>query len=528
MTRKRATLGVLVAALMLGLIIISSRRYHVDLGVEVPSLTDASPRSVVQSLVLSSADRSGARRGSDEVIRGDDSDCRDLPAHLNFSSHGSVRLCFDSAACSGRILLHVPGCEKYKRALSRNATHHQWILEQGADFFRARIDGPESHAVMSHLDGQSCRYAVDLPHLQLQGQYTLSLEWLYSDYHALDEITNQWPNLKQTPVLPLDDTFQTNYHLQQCTLPSRIQLACHPTKSSGGSVEAQPPCTGLEQDTSGRWVTMPDQPWLFTRVRVRKIQRNPIIFQWALQDDASREWRPNSCAARRWTHTQLAAGLRGKRVIVGGDSQLRALYFGLVNFLSGFGNECLRNISTVSAEPPHCISNVKGSHRKVINGAQVDFVDDLFLDRLGDRYRSYHVVITGFAQHPASREHWSFDKYRSAFMSKMPRLEELRDQVPEGKGVVMWYLAPQYPHTRSGYPVVVKDWRTDPRLLMFNEFAKAECLQRRIPVVDGFRISTAMSHTSPDQAHFTNFVSYEFVTMVANIICGLDGFSCRA
>jgi hypothetical protein len=384
---------------------------------------------------------------------------------------------------------------------------------------------------------RTCQYVIDVPRLRIPGDYSVGLEWLYGDYHALDEITNQWPYLRQIPVLPLDESFRTNYHLQQCTVPSNVRLLCardqdHSLPAAvaeeADSGASQPVCTGHEGDTSGRWITKPDEPRVFTRVRVRKIQRNPIVFEWALQDDASREWHPNACKMERLTHTQLAAGLRNRRVIVGGDSQMRALYFGLANFIAGFGNECLRNISRVEAEPPHCIANVKGSHRKLINGVQLDFVDDLFLDRLGERYKSYHVVIIGFAQHPASREHWSYDKYRNAFMGKLTRMQELRDQLPNKEGAVIWYLAPQYPHTRVGYPVVVKDWRTDSRLAMFNEFTKELSQKHRFPVVDAFRISTAMSHTSPDQAHFTNFVSYELVTMVANVVCGLNGFACSS
>jgi hypothetical protein len=184
----------------------------------------------------------------------------------------------------------------------------------------------------------------------------------------------------------------------------------------------------------------------------------------------------------------------------------------MANFLSGFENECLRNISTVAA----CIVNVKGSQRKSIEGVQLDFVDDLFLDRFAgsERYSSYNVCIVGFAQHPASMAHWSFDRYRLSFQSKLQKAIKL-----QGSGVkVVWYLSPQYPHTRWGFPVRVRDWRTDVRLTMFNQFAKEECQKHGIPVVDAFSITAPMSHTSPDQAHYTNWVSFELVTMTLTIV----------
>ena len=527
--QPRWRLRLVVPFLLVGLLYIATSSYRLEsLEIEVPRAAKAEEENSHASSHHTAIGPTAVSSSRETVSQ----TCTELVVHANFTKYGSAKLCYDSSLCAGRIIVHVPQCTKYKRQLSRNNTHHQWILENGADTFRLRIDGPETHATMSQVESvadlSTCRYQVQIAALTRPGTYDVGLEWLYSDYHALDEITNQWPYLKKAPVLPLDESFSTNYHLQQCTLPSTLKLEC----LSGASERDQsisPRCNGSESDSSGRWVSRPNEPKVFTRVRVKKIQRNPIVFQWALQEDVSRQWMPNACEMLRVSHHGLLAGLKGKRVVVGGDSQLRALYFGLVNFLAGYGNECLRNVSTLSAEPQHCVANVKGSHRKIINEVQIDFVDDLFLDRLGDRYRSYDVVIVGFAQHPASKEHWTFDKYRSAFSAKIPKLEQLRLQQDRSSGTtVIWYLAPQYPHTRQGYPVVVKDWRTDPRLLMFNEFAKAECISRHIPFVDAFRISTAMSHTSPDQAHFTNFVSYELVTMVANVICSNNGITCGA
>ena len=440
--------------------------------------------------------------------------CSDLPLNTNITR--TVRraaLCYDATQCSGYIHIEAnPSCQSQSRPLSKSTADSARFLAMGADVFRLRLDGPEVLLVTSKPTGD-CQYRLDIPQLVSKGDYNLGLEWLYGDYHALDEITKHWPPLRKQPVFPAAP-FATQYHLQQCTLPSTQWVSCERANDQLQETSSGSMCTGLEKNTSGRWVK--EEGTVHTRVRVKKIQRNPIVFQWAIQGDSLAHWTPESCQLSRRTAESARAALKGKRLIVGGDSQSRALYYSIVNFLSGYGNECLRNISTIDAEPSHCIANVKGSQRKKVAGLDaIDFVDDHFLDKLPGRYQGYDVVVVGFAQHPASKEHWSYAKYRNALDAKLTHAKSL---AAAGTAVV-WLLAPQYPHTKQGYPVVVKDWRTDMRLTLFNDYAKEKMQAAGIPVIDAFAISTGMSHTSPDQAHFSNFVAYEFVQMLMSVLC---------
>jgi hypothetical protein len=490
--------------------------------------------------------------------------CVALQPHANVSSMlENFQLCYDEDACTGSLrfdFIDRTLCTRQKRALSSNTTLSKFLMDMvGPDLFRFRLEGPEVIADMvtsaripvdsliadwlaslkTHTASSApCAYEVRLPALRLRGTYRLGLEWLYRDYAAMDELSGHWPPLLKQPLLPVDPNFKTNYHLQQCTLPSTVLLNCRRADATGEGAQGgndhphddvdstlRPLCSGFEKDTSGRWVADPDlvDVPVYTRVRVKKIQRNPIVFHWALQRDVARLWRPNACTVKQTPLMDITTSLAklSQRIVVGGDSQLRALYFGLANFVNGEGLRCLRNISTEAAEPKECILNVKGSQRKLIRGVQLDFVDDLFLDRFSgsERYGGYHTVIVGFAQHPASKEHWTFDKYRQGFASRLRRALQLK---AAGKHVI-WYLAPQYPHTTNGFPVVVRDWRTDLRLKVFNTFAKRECLAHGIPVVDAFSISTPFGHTSPDQAHFSNFVSHELVRMTLTVVCGSLG-----
>lgn len=492
------------------------------------SLADRTSQLRTAARVVQSQDTinqaTGAR--SDDMTEAITSACSVLPLHDNVTGvfDDQLQLCFSEEQCSGQLRISFKSsssCYASKRVLSRNGTLNDALLALGPDVFRYRLEGPETIAGISTHQGGRCQYFVQIPQLRRSGTYRLGLEWLYKDYHAQDEITNQWPHLLKQSLLPVLPGFETNYHRQQCTLPSTVALQCNQDRPAVPAAV----CTGLERDTTGRWVIdeANSGKYVYTRVRVKKIQRNPIVFQWALQRDEARHWEPNACRMVQQSHISVtrAISVAAQRLVIGGDSQLRALYFGVANFLSGQGSDCLRNISTEAAEPRRCIENVKGSQRKLIGGMQVDFVDDLFLDRFAnsERYAGYHTVVVGFAQHPASKEHWSFDRYRQSFQSKLQRAVQLKQA---GK-LVIWYLAPQYPHTTLGFPVYVRDWRTDVRLQMFNAYAKEQCLTHGIPVVDAFAITTPFSHTSPDQAHFSNFVSYELVQMMVNVMCSHYG-----
>ena len=169
----------------------------------------------------------------------------------------------------------------------------------------------------------------------------------------------------------------------------------------------------------------------------------------------------------------------------------------------------------IESEPSHCVANVKGSQRKLLGGVQLDLSSTRFRSfRQSSRYHDYTVVVAAL-RNTKLTEHWSFDKFRSRAEQRFAKAVSLRK-----RGVhVVWYLAPFYPHTTNGFPVVVKDWRTDARIRLFNNYAKQRCLTLGIPVVDPMSISSAFMHTSPDQAHFTNFVATEFVAAVWTVIC---------
>ena len=425
----------------------------------------------------------------------------------------SIRICFDPEACTGSLTVHAFDCSKdVPSSVSNDLEISQELMRQwGPDLFRLRVEGPEIFSSLSSPLDSTCFYSFPLE-MHREGSYNVAVEWLYKQYDAINEAFSRWPSLMKKPLLPVNAS-DNNYHRQQRTLESTLFLTCSRTRVRPSLSQ----CTGRELAHSGRWVRSPGNSFMHTRVRVRKLSRSPIVFKWSIQNEPFARWAPDLCNSDVEDVSTDLEHLSRKRVCIAGDSQSRALYFGLMNDLNGKGNLCVQNLTAEASEPSDCIANVKGSHRRQFRDAQFDFYDDPFLDRFSSgKFDGYDVVIIGFAQHPASKEHWPFRRFRLATDNKVRKIEKL---MGKGKHIV-WFLAPQFPHTVDGYPVTVRDWRTDARISTFNSYVK-QSLPSGVPILDGFSVTAPMSHTSPDQAHYTNFVSYELVQMLRSILRGL-------
>eukprot|EP01065_Artemidia_motanka_P022682 TRINITY_DN26881_c0_g1_i2.p1 TRINITY_DN26881_c0_g1~~TRINITY_DN26881_c0_g1_i2.p1 ORF type:complete len:545 (+),score=175.23 TRINITY_DN26881_c0_g1_i2:27-1637(+) len=440
-----------------------------------------------------------------------------------------LSLCWSRDACEGTIRFRRSRCggSNWGRNLSSDPLHDAWIRKAaGPDFYRVRLDGPETALAAVRFEGD-CTYAAPLS-VSRGGEYALAVELLYRDYEGLDEARNVWPPLLKIPVLPHGSKAaalrRSRYHAGQLTPPSDYVLVCR--KSDAPAPTAACRASTVEP---GRWVRLDGQT-LMTKVRVKKVQRHPVLFQWSLQAEAAHEWRPDRCALPSGAETLRAARacLAKKSVGVGGDSQSRAFYFGLLNFMRGHATECMRNISEPDHQgpglfdgDPRCFENVKGQHKHSVgDGTRLEFIEDAFLDKgckgAKPKYLRNDITVLGFGQHPASRVHWSFAKYKRALNERVQCVQGL---VAKGRRV-LWLLAPKYPDTQKGYPVGVKDWRTDARLEMFNSAAREAMAPLGVPVLDLYAISAAMGHSSSDQAHYNNWVLFEFVRVAVAALCG--------
>eukprot|EP01064_Diplonema_japonicum_P019575 TRINITY_DN2831_c0_g1_i1.p1 TRINITY_DN2831_c0_g1~~TRINITY_DN2831_c0_g1_i1.p1 ORF type:complete len:548 (+),score=71.09 TRINITY_DN2831_c0_g1_i1:66-1646(+) len=436
----------------------------------------------------------------------------------------TVKTCFDPEKCHGEILIK-PTSTPLNRKFSNDPETEKFLREDhGPDHYRFflrshnEVSGPPN-SLTYNPEKNVYSGSIDLTK---RGVHNIVLEVLYEEWNGIDEARDFWPPLLKEPILKLGTSAlrerKTNYHEGQLSPSSDDILTCNNDQPK----QNKNPCTGRE--TTGRWVVTDPTKKLFTKVRSKKVQKTPVVFQWDPQIDEAWEWSFDTCTLP----TTNVKDLPRKSILVTGDSQLRSIYFGLVNFLQGNGLGCVRNISTpqhmnqyLFASGEQCVENVKGKQKATLRNGEVSlhFLDDPYLDKVHKNGRHYSAVVGGFGQHPASRKHWPFKRFNTTMADRAVQVNSL---LTEGKTFV-WVTSPKYPDTKKGYPVGVKDWRTDPRLIVFNSAAKSHLApllreHDRLRLVDTFPLTQLMGHTSSDQAHYNNFVLYEIVRIVASYL----------
>ena len=460
--------------------------------------------------------------------------CRVLQTTKGFSA----TLCWDAKRCSGNLSVSRDCLTPISdRKISEDLEFDDWVKRRlGPDHYRLLFKSESGVAQRElHYQGK-CGYSTGEVHLLGKGPHYLAVELLYQNYEAIDETKNIWPPLLKTPVLPhgeqaRSETEQTAWHFGQLTPPSDQFVMCDGTDHTPSANSPE----GLFAFPTSRWAVKPDGV-LYTKVRVKKIVRKPIVFNWTRQAHPEYYWEEIQGSGRVENGVDQcitdfkAKARRGMNAFVTGDSQLRALYFGLVNILKGGGEACVRNISSPSHKDQYlfpesklCVENVKGSHKHRFGALQTEFVDDPYLGACHKAIGGAHgVVILGFGQHPASRKHWSFKRFESTLKERLGCVSQMM-----GKGkTVVWVMAPKYPDTQTGFPVGVMDWRTDLRLLLFNNAARKglQKLQQtqssgKLRVVEAFDMSAPLGHTSSDQAHYNNVVLHNIASGSLQGIC---------
>ncbi|KAJ9454183.1 hypothetical protein DIPPA_20624 [Diplonema papillatum] len=476
-----------------------------------------------------------------------------------------VSVCWSAAGCEGTVRIsRARGCyDAAERVISNDpATDAALKRKMGPDFYRVKLVGRREvyQDVMPAFSGDSstCLYTARVE-AAVRGHYNVGVELLYENYDGVDEVRNVWPPLVKRSVLKNAESFmrrsqEAEYHQGQLAVVSDELLTCEggtdlgawppagkpPSKTVNAVYQAreipdsptaydlQAVCgRGARGRWTPRWVAQSDAP-LYTKVRARKVSRKPVIFEWIKQRD--RDWVWLTCGASKQALDLDAkkACLKGKKVVVIGDSQLRAAYFGLVNVLLGLADGCVRNISSPNHEAQSlfmqeksCQENVKGTHRHRVpsHGIDLSFHDDAYVDKCGKHASSADVLVLGFGQHPASKKHWPLSRFNATMQSRAQCLRTAAAARPRAS--LVWLMAPKYPDTQTGYPVGVKDWRTDPRMLLFNDIARHELRQapRNVHVVEAFDITAPMGHTSSDQAHYNNFVLHGMVKEILDAAC---------
>ena len=122
-------------------------------------------------------------------------------------------------------------------------------------------------------------------------------------------------------------------------------------------------------------------------------------------------------------------------------------------------------------------------------------------DRL--RLRPTDTLVLNFGQHPASQHHWHASRYARALDEVLAEVAALTATHRRGEApLVVWTSTPAFPLRCEGPVVQKKDWRTEPRLLLFNALASAAMRRRSVPIFDYHALTWPLSHVSKDHSHF--------------------------
>ena len=138
----------------------------------------------------------------------------------------------------------------------------------------------------------------------------------------------------------------------------------------------------------------------------------------------------------------------------------------------------------------------------------------LYVDYLGnymcepgslERSHGYDYVVFNCGHHPASRFHYTYEKYRSAVYNLVHEAS-VQQAIQNGKTKFFWLENTAQPLRQDHWVFDKKDWRTLHRLYMFDKIAKQELGNAHFPyrLIHAFHSTFALFDKMCDCAHYVS------------------------
>eukprot|EP01062_Namystynia_karyoxenos_P053572 TRINITY_DN4344_c1_g1_i1.p1 TRINITY_DN4344_c1_g1~~TRINITY_DN4344_c1_g1_i1.p1 ORF type:complete len:650 (+),score=163.63 TRINITY_DN4344_c1_g1_i1:49-1950(+) len=438
------------------------------------------------------------------------------------------------------------GCKETAAFTADPATAEYARQCTGPDELYLSLEGPEVHALApAHLGG--CRYEARF-RVAVPGRYRVMLVWAREAWGGLNELRAEWPPAH------LDLPLGTGPVLQVGSADPAAQRGALASALSAAGLPPCDLCGGLHR--RGRWVwdgTGPPPPqlplrWLPDgRYAVRGVRLGVAVNYSAYR------WRPFECRLHHFDPGAARSCLRGRRLLLQGDSQVRATYNALLEHAcaanesatkAGFGGLARRG--TRYFPPP-------GAYGACTDVSQVSYVWDTDLvqnrafarcGRRGGRCRPApvrmrgakqrsqaqrsmatasvavypedamcsDVVVINAGQHQADGRHrWTFEQYR-ALLAVAARW------LGANRAAGVWHETNALPFRKDRYNREFKDWRTLSRLRLFNWYAGMRLgTQRLIPTFE---------HTVPFALHTEDNAHYPAALLQQSAVQHLLNFVC--
>ena len=239
-------------------------------------------------------------------------------------------------------------------------------------------------------------------------------------------------------------------------------------------------------------------------------------------------YAPLGCALRAVSEERARECLRGKRVAFTGDSHQRVTFTFLANLLIG------RHNATHPPLDPE-VKRMDGvSLHGVGHGTSLLLKNDIYLAKhdLRRLAEQHDVVVAGFGswalggggKDPKGKVLEDVGRWRNAAYAAAVEERVARLAAGKTKGNrLVWSTMPAYPINQRRFAKLKGEYRTNPRIELFNEAAvEAAGRHAGVDVLDSFSPSLPMAHLSLDHNHHVGVVQHAIVHHLLNILCG-DG-----
>lgn len=222
-------------------------------------------------------------------------------------------------------------------------------------------------------------------------------------------------------------------------------------------------------------------------------------------------WRPFGCRYDELTDAKPAAAVAqcltggSKRVLFLGDSQMRPVETSFLRAMPG-GYSCTKPDKTKYAMRT-CRARPWGADGALLETFYLwnPFGRLQVFNKTGIAVRGGDTIVINFGQHPASGQHWTVARYAATLKLTLADMADVTRAVVGRGGTpprLVWSTSAAFPLRCEGPVVQKRDWRTEPRLLLFNALATEAMESHGVRVFDYHALTWPLSHAAQDHSHY--------------------------
>ena len=428
--------------------------------------------------------------------------------------------CVSARLNGGALRPQECGVPPLADAPSAEAIEDAWEL--GPDELLARLEGAEFLALRC-LHVGACRYVCPFA-VTIPGSYRLIVEGLRAGWAAIAE-AGGFPPLIRDKIAGDKLLIELGGGRAADTAANEVARAgvvaaarCGSDGSGGGGDRPHgvlPPCD--DANAPGRWVRTvsvdgmfaPNESWWLPLQREYPTagpfsESKGLGSRFFTQLDAELEWLPYTCCLRPLVPAAAAACISDS-FSARGDSHSRVFFNHLMRFACGFEETAAKqHWGTLCASA----ENIAASETcAALRGACYAW-DPRAEEAIS--WAAYNMTPTpplghmliNFGQHWPSERHATLSNYETHIRNYFAGLEA----VTPPPSYFIWMETPPLPVITNLYIYTVADWRTEPRLRLFNAAADRALASLvsagKIRILRVFEKFLPLADCSPDSAHF--------------------------